>query len=226
MRKCFFRLWEILWLGQTQMTISIGERPYIWEFTGMAIGLIDPCKSSPDVGCFLLGTIATLAELSRRRDELPRVELPEGELPKGELPRSGPSTGVRSTVKLTSLSFTDVSLWEASLDGFCFSRFAQRCWPRLIWFELVWAAWAELFWAKLSLAELVWAAWAKLSLASWTLFRGDRVLPPPIDFWTIRPHCDTWKRIVFTRMIRIKGDNVKKVNTSYFSKIILTKVKI
>ena len=102
------------------MTISIGERPYIWEFTGMAIGLIDPCQSSPDVGCFLLGTIATLAELSRRRDELPRVELPEGELPKGELskdelpkeelPRSESSTGVRSTVKLTSLSFTDVSL--------------------------------------------------------------------------------------------------------------------
>ena len=28
MRKWFFRLWEILWLGQTQMTISIGERPY------------------------------------------------------------------------------------------------------------------------------------------------------------------------------------------------------
>ena len=87
------------------MTISIGERPYIWEFTGMPIGLIDPCKSSPDVGCFLLGTIATLAELSRRRDELPRVELPEGELPKSELSR-----GVRSTIKLTSLSFTDVSL--------------------------------------------------------------------------------------------------------------------
>ena len=92
------------------MTISIGERPYIWEFTGMAIGLIDPCKSSPDVGCFLLGTIATLAELSRRRDELPRVELPEGELPKGELSRSEPSTCLLSTIKLTSLSFTDVSL--------------------------------------------------------------------------------------------------------------------
>ena len=72
--------------------------------------LIGPCKSSPDVGCFLLGTIATLAELSRRRDELPRVELPEGELPKGELSRSEPSTCLLSTIKLTSLSFTDVSL--------------------------------------------------------------------------------------------------------------------
>ena len=40
MRKCFFRLWEILWLGQTQMTISIGERPYIWEFTGMFVVLL------------------------------------------------------------------------------------------------------------------------------------------------------------------------------------------
>ena len=32
-------------------------------------------SASPDVGCLLLGTIATLAELSRRRDELPRIEL-------------------------------------------------------------------------------------------------------------------------------------------------------
>ena len=48
-------------------------------------------SASPDVGCLLLGTIATLAELSRRREELPRielfdrVELPWAELRFGEL---------------------------------------------------------------------------------------------------------------------------------------------
>ena len=42
-------------------------------------------SSPPDFGCFLLGTTATLAELSRRREELPRIELSEGELAMFEL---------------------------------------------------------------------------------------------------------------------------------------------
>ena len=41
--------------------------------------------SPPDFGCFLLGTTATLAELSRRREELPIIELSEGELAMFEL---------------------------------------------------------------------------------------------------------------------------------------------
>ena len=81
----------------------------------MPFDFCDPCEFSPDVGCFLLGTIATLAELSRRRDELPRIELSgselsKGELFEGELPRMELPTGIPSNVKLTSLSFTDVSL--------------------------------------------------------------------------------------------------------------------
>ena len=94
--------------------------------------LIDHCKSLPDVGCFLLGTIATLSELSRRRDELPRSELSkdelfegellEGELFEGELPKDELSEGLLSNIMLTSLFFT-----EASLDGFSFLEFAQRC---------------------------------------------------------------------------------------------------
>ena len=42
-------------------------------------------SSPPDFGCFLLGTTATLAELSRRREELPIIELSEGELAMFEL---------------------------------------------------------------------------------------------------------------------------------------------
>ena len=96
-------------------------------------------SSPPDFGCFLLGTTATLAELSRRREELPRIELSEGELFIFELSMFELSMfelsmfelfifellfGEFSDIELTASSLT-VNICGAELEDF--SRCAQRC---------------------------------------------------------------------------------------------------
>ena len=95
--------------------------------------------SPPDFGCFLLGTTATLAELSRRREELPRIELSEGELAMFELFIFELAMfelsmfelfifellfGEFSDIELTASSLT-VNICGAELEDF--SRCAHRC---------------------------------------------------------------------------------------------------
>ena len=89
--------------------------------------------SPPDFGCFLLGTTATLAELSRRREELPRIELSEGELAMFELFMFKLLFelfifellfGEFSDIELTASSLT-VNICGAELEDF--SRCAHRC---------------------------------------------------------------------------------------------------
>ena len=80
--------------------------------------------SPPDFGCFLLGTTATLAELSRRREELPRIELSEGELAMFELFIFELLFGEFSDIELTASSLT-VNICGAELEDF--SRCAHRC---------------------------------------------------------------------------------------------------
>ena len=90
--------------------------------------------SPPDFGCFLLGTTATLAELSRRREELPRIEFSEGELAMFELFTFELFTfelfifellfGEFSDIELTASSLT-VNICGAELEDF--SRCAHRC---------------------------------------------------------------------------------------------------
>ena len=96
-------------------------------------------SSPPDFGCFLLGTTATLAELSRRREELPRIELAEGELAIFELFIFELFIfklfifelfifellfGEFSDIELTASSLT-VNICGAELEDF--SRCAHRC---------------------------------------------------------------------------------------------------
>ena len=81
-------------------------------------------SSPPDFGCFLLGTTATLAELSRRREELPRIELSEGELAMFELFIFELLFGEFSDIELTASSLT-VNICGAELEDF--SRCAHRC---------------------------------------------------------------------------------------------------
>ena len=91
-------------------------------------------SSPPDFGCFLLGTTATLAELSRRREELPRIELSEGELAMFELFIFELLIfelfifellfGEFSDIELTASSLT-VNICGAELEDF--SRCAHRC---------------------------------------------------------------------------------------------------
>ena len=86
-------------------------------------------SSPPDFGCFLLGTTATLAELSRRREELPRIELSEGELAMFELAMFKLFIfellfGEFSDIELTASSLT-VNICGAELEDF--SRCAHRC---------------------------------------------------------------------------------------------------
>ena len=86
-------------------------------------------SSPPDFGCFLLGTTATLAELSRRREELPRIELSEGELAIFELFIFELLIfellfGEFSDIELTASSLT-VNICGAELEDF--SRCAHRC---------------------------------------------------------------------------------------------------
>ena len=86
-------------------------------------------SSPPDFGCFLLGTTATLAELSRRREELPRIELSEGELAIFELFIFELFIfellfGEFSDIELTASSLT-VNICGAELEDF--SRCAHRC---------------------------------------------------------------------------------------------------
>ena len=88
-----------------------------------------PPSSLPDFGCFLLGTTATLAELSRRREELPRIELSEGELAMFELFIFELFIfellfGEFSDIELTASSLT-VNICGAELEDF--SRCAHRC---------------------------------------------------------------------------------------------------
>ena len=101
-------------------------------------------SSPPDFGCFLLGTTATLAELSRRREELPRIELSEGELFIFELSMFELSMFELSMFELSMFElfifellfgeFSDIELTASSLTvNICgaeledFSRCAQRC---------------------------------------------------------------------------------------------------
>ena len=81
-------------------------------------------SSPPDFGCFLLGTTATLAELSRRREELPRIELSDGELAIFELFIFELLFGEFSDIELTASSLT-VNICGAELEDF--SRCAHRC---------------------------------------------------------------------------------------------------
>ena len=81
-------------------------------------------SSPPDFGCFLLGTTATLAELSRRREELPRIELSDGELAIFELFIFELLFGEFSDIELTASSLT-VNNCGAALEDF--SRCAHRC---------------------------------------------------------------------------------------------------
>ena len=86
-------------------------------------------SSPPDFGCFLLGTTATLAELSRRREELPRIELSDGELAIFELFIFELLIfellfGEFSDIELTASSLT-VNICGAELEDF--SRCAHRC---------------------------------------------------------------------------------------------------
>ena len=86
-------------------------------------------SSPPDFGCFLLGTTATLAELSRRREELPRIELSEGELAMFELAMFKLFIfellfGEFSDIELTASSLT-VNICGAELEDF--SRCAHLC---------------------------------------------------------------------------------------------------
>ena len=81
-------------------------------------------SSPPDFGCFLLGTTATLAELSRRREELPIIELSEGELAMFELFIFELLFGEFSDIELTASSLT-VNICGAELEDF--SRCAHRC---------------------------------------------------------------------------------------------------
>ena len=78
--------------------------------------------SPPDFGCFLLGTTATLAELSRRREELPRIS--KGELAMFELFIFELLFGEFSDIELTASSLT-VNICGAELEDF--SRCAHRC---------------------------------------------------------------------------------------------------
>ena len=98
-----------------------------------------PASSPPDFGCFLLGTTATLAELSRRREELPIIKLSEGELAMFELAMFELFIfellifelfifellfGEFSDIELTASSLT-VNICGAELEDF--SRCAHRC---------------------------------------------------------------------------------------------------